>query len=64
MGSAARRMNKKKTTKIIKKQLLASILDVFEKGDDLRMNEEVKNANPERWYKFKKKALTIFERGK
>ena len=39
-------MNKKKTTKIIKKQLLASILDVFEKGDDLRMNEEVKNANP------------------
>ena len=57
-------MNKKKTPKIIKKQLLASILDAFEEEDDLRMNKEVKNANPERWYIFNKKALKFFERGK
>ena len=37
-------MKKKKAPEIIKQELLASILEVFEKEDDLQINEEVKNA--------------------
>ena len=37
-------MKKKKAPVIIKQELLASILEVFEKEDDLQINEEVKNA--------------------
>ena len=37
--------SRKKTPEIIKQELLASILEVFEKKEDyLQMNEEVKNA--------------------
>ena len=43
MRGVARRMKKKKTPKVIKNELLASILEVFEE-DYLRMSEEVKNA--------------------
>ena len=38
-------MNKQKTPEMIKKELLASILEVFnEEQDYLQINEEVKNA--------------------
>ena len=38
-------MNKKKTPEMIKKNLLVSILEVFNEEEDyLQMNEEVKNA--------------------
>ena len=37
-------MKKKKTPEIIKKELLASILEVFEEEDYLQTREEVKNA--------------------
>ena len=35
-------MNKKKTHEMLKKELLASVLEIF-KEEDLNMNEEVKN---------------------
>ena len=39
-----RKTNKKKTPEMIRKELLASILEVYEEEDDLRMNKEAKNA--------------------
>ena len=45
MRGVVRNMNKKKTPEIIKKELLASILEVSNKEEDyLQMNEEVTNA--------------------
>ena len=45
MHGVARKTNNKKTPEIIKKELLASILEVSNEEEDyLRMNEEVKNA--------------------
>ena len=44
MRDVVRKMKKKKTPQIIKQELLASILEVFDKEEDyLHMNEEVKN---------------------
>ena len=43
MCSVARRIKKKKTPETIKKELLASILEVFEEEDYLQICEEVKN---------------------
>ena len=41
----ARKTNKKKTAKMIRKELLASILEVSNREEDyLQMNEVVKNA--------------------
>ena len=34
----------KKTPEMIRKELLASILEVYEEEDDLQMNKEAKNA--------------------
>ena len=39
-----RKTNKKKTPEMIRKELLASILEVYEEEDDLQMNKEAKNA--------------------
>ena len=42
LRSAARRMNKNKTSEMIKNELIASILEVFEAQNDSQMNEKVK----------------------
>ena len=45
MRGIARRMNKQKTPELIKKELFASILEVFNEEEGyLQINEEVKNA--------------------
>ena len=45
MHGVARKTNKKKTAKMIRKELLASILEVSNREEDyLQMNEVVKNA--------------------
>ena len=49
MRGIARRMNKKKTPIIIKKELLASILEVSNEEEEyLQMNKEVKNAKEQK----------------
>ena len=45
MRGIARKVNKQKTPELIKKELLASILEVFNEEEGyLQINEEVKNA--------------------
>ena len=45
LRGVARRMNKKKTPEVVKKELLASIVELSNGDEDyLHMNEEVKNA--------------------
>ena len=57
----ARKMNNKKTPEMIKKELLASILEVSNEEEDyLQMNEEVENAKELKDGKYLIKNMNIF----
>ena len=57
----ARKMNNKKTPEMIKKELLASILEVSNEEEDyFQMNEEVENAKELKDGKYLIKNMNIF----
>ena len=57
----ARKMNNKKTPEMIKKELLASILEVSNEEEDyLQMNAEVENAKKLKDGKYLIKNMNIF----